>query len=92
MEYSVLVGPIQALLGALCSVLWVALTETRKKAEKVEAELAAYKVEAAEKFSTKHDLQAAIESVTKAIDRQGQMLEVRLTRIEQHILDNQRKQ
>jgi predicted nucleic acid-binding Zn-ribbon protein len=85
MDYSVFVGPVQALLGALCAVLWSALTETKKKAEKVEAELAAYKVEAAEKFTTKHELRTALESITKALEQQGSKMENRFDKLEERL-------
>lgn len=85
MDYTVLIGPIQALLGALSTVLWVMLYETRKKAEKVEQELAAYKVEAAEKFTTKHELRAAIESLSKAIEMQSSRMDSRFDRLEERL-------
>jgi hypothetical protein len=91
MDYSVLIGPVQALLGALCIVLWFLLTETKKKAEKVEAELAQFKVEAATNFTTKHEMRAAIESLSKVIEMQGNRIENRFDKIEERlskILDN----
>ena len=85
MDYNLLIGPVQALLGALCAVLWASLTDTKKKAEKVEADLAKYKVEASEKFSTKHELQSAIESVSRAIEQQSNKIDSRFDKLETRI-------
>lgn len=85
MDYSMLVGPIQALLGALCAVLWFMLTETKKKAEKVESDLAQFKVDAATNFTTKHELRAAIESFSKAIEVQGNKIDNRFDKLEERL-------
>lgn len=85
MDYSAILGPVQALLGALCAVLWASLTETKKKAEKVESELAQFKVEAATNFTTKHEMRAAIESLSKVIEMQGNRIEGRFDKIEERL-------
>jgi len=85
MDYSMFVGPVQALLGALCAVLWSALQETKKKAEKTESDLAKYKVDAAMSFSTKHELQAAIESISRAIEQQSNKIDSRFDKLESRI-------
>ena len=85
MDYSLFVGPVQALLGALCAVLWSALTETKKKAEKIEADLAQFKVDAATNFTTKHEMRAAIESLSKVIEAQGNRIESRFDKIEDRL-------
>jgi len=86
MDYSLFVGPIQALLGALCCILWFLLTETKKKAEKVESDLAQFKVEAATNFTTKHEMRAAIESLSKVIETQGSRMENRFDKIEERLV------
>jgi Tfp pilus assembly protein PilF len=85
MDYSLFLGPVQALLGALCAVLWASLTETKKKAEKVEADLAQFKVDAATNFTTKHEMRAAIESLSKVIEAQGNRIESRFDKIEDRL-------
>jgi lipopolysaccharide biosynthesis regulator YciM len=90
MDYNLFFGVIQSLLGALCIVLWAMLTETKKKAERVEADLAQYKVEAAMSFSTKHELQSAIEAVSRAIEQQGNKIDSRFDRIEDRLIEASR--
>lgn len=79
------VGPIQALLGALCAVLWANLTETKKKAEKVENELALYRVHVAETYASSTDLKEAIKDINKAFEAYGTKLDQRLDRIDERL-------
>lgn len=76
------VGPIQALLGALCAVLWANLTETKKKAERVETELAQYKVHVAETYASSMELKEALKDINKAFEAYGTKLDIRLDRLE----------
>lgn len=85
MDYSLFVGPVQALLGALCAVLWSALTETKKKAEKVESDLASYKIHVAEHYSTSEELKDALRDINKAFEAYGTKLDVRLDRLEERL-------
>jgi phage-related minor tail protein len=85
MDYSVFVGPVQALLGALCAVLWFTLTETKKKAEKVEGDLASYKIHVAETYSTSEELKDALRDINKTFEAYGTKLDARLDRIDERL-------
>jgi uncharacterized protein YlxW (UPF0749 family) len=85
MDFSMLLGPVQALLGALCAVLWASLTETKKKAEKVDSELAAYKVHVAETYASSTELKEAIKDINKAFEAYGTKLDARLDRIDERL-------
>jgi phage-related minor tail protein len=85
MDYSVMVGPIQALLGALCAVLWASLTETKKKAEKVEHDLAQYRVHVAETYASSTELKEALKDINKAFEAYGTKLDQRLDRLEERL-------
>lgn len=79
------VGPIQALLGALCAVLWANLTETKKKAEKVDAELSQFKVHVAETYASSIELKEALRDINKAFEAYGTKLDLRLDRIDERL-------
>jgi hypothetical protein len=85
MDYAMLVGPIQALLGALCVVLWFLLTETKKKADKVENDLAVYKVHVAETYASSAELKDALRDINKAFEAYGTKLDARLDRIDERL-------
>lgn len=85
MDYNMLVGPVQALLGALCAVLWANLTETKKKAERVDAELAQYKVHVAEHYASSTELKEALRDINKAFEAYSTKLETRFDRIEERL-------
>lgn len=85
MDYSMVVGPIQALLGALCAVLWANLTETKKKAERVETELAQYKVHVAEHYASSEELKDALRDINKTFEAYGTKLDARLDRIDERL-------
>lgn len=85
MDYSVVAGPIQALLGALCAVLWASLQETKKKAEKVENDLAQYRIHVAETYASSAELKDALATINKTFEAYSSKLDVRLDRIEAKI-------
>ena len=76
---AVLGGILQFVIVAFVKVLWSNFHEVKKRGEAAEAELARlkancltelaqFKLECAEKYSTKDDLAKAFEHVSKAID------------------------
>jgi phage-related minor tail protein len=85
MDFNMLLGPVQALLGALCAVLWANLTETKKKAEKVENDLAQYKVHVAETYASSTELKEALRDINKAFEAYGTKLDARLDRIDERL-------
>lgn len=85
MDYSMFLGPVQALLGALCAVLWANLQETKKKADRVENDLATYRVHVAETYASSAELKDALASINKAFEAYSSKLDIRLDRIEAKI-------
>jgi predicted nucleic acid-binding Zn-ribbon protein len=85
MDFNLLLGPVQALLGALCAVLWANLTETKKKAEKVENDLAQYRVHVAETYASSTELKEAIKDINKSFEAYGTKLDARLDRIDERL-------
>lgn len=52
----------------------------------MESDLAQFKVDAATNFTTKHEMRAAIESLSKVIETQGIRMENRFDKIEERLV------
>lgn len=66
-------------------MLWANLNETKKKAEKVDAELAAYKVHVAETYASSTELKEALRDINKTFEAYGTKLDQRLDRIDERL-------
>jgi methylthioribose-1-phosphate isomerase len=85
MDYSVLIWPLQALIGAFCAVIWANYLDVKKTADRAIKELGEYRVHVAETYSTSAELKDAVESINKAFESYSSKLDVRLDRIEMKI-------
>lgn len=77
-----LIWLVQILLGGFSAVLWANFKEAKATAISTAAELAAYKILIAEKYSTKTELKDALNQVTFAFEKYSEKLDTRLERIE----------
>jgi ubiquinone biosynthesis protein UbiJ len=87
MDNATLSWIVEALLGALCCVLWSNLNDVKRKADKVAEDLADYKTQSASTYITKVELKDAVESLNQAFERHASRIDARLDRLEEHIME-----
>lgn len=87
MDSNTIVWAFQAILSALCVVLWTQLQDTKKKADKALDDLSEYKVVAAEKYLSKRELKDAVDNLNRAFEQHATRIDTRLDKLEQHIME-----
>lgn len=78
----IFIWALNGVTGMFVILLWSWMKDIKAKADKATEDLAAYKIEVAEKYTTGEELREAVNSLNRAFESYSTKLDTRLDRIE----------
>lgn len=87
---SILIWVVQGLVAMFVTLLWTNHRDVKSKADKAADDLAAFKLFAAEKYTTGEELREAVAAINRAFDSYSTKLDVRLDRLEERLMEARR--